>query len=115
MDVERLTERLATPATRRRIVMTGAKLAYAAPLVAVSFKLTGSGALAAAPICPATYTPDENNVVFGGPACCRCTCSLSGTGDYQASDDTCRHNGEDVGPSGTGICTIECIAGTLSL
>jgi hypothetical protein len=114
IDEKQGTE-LGPQVTRRRIVTTGAKLAYAAPLVAVSFKLTGSGALAATPICPATYTPDEKNVAFGGPACCRCTCSLSTKGQYQASDDTCRLNSKNVGPTGTKKCKIECIAGTLSL
>jgi len=98
--------------TRRRIVTTGVKLAYAAPLVAVSFKLTGSGALAALPTCPEGSTPDENNVAFGGPACCSCTCSLSTRGQYQASDDTCRVNGINVGPTGTKKCRIVCITPT---
>jgi len=44
-----LLERGATSiVTRRTIVKTGAKLAYAAPLVAASFKLSSMGALAAA-------------------------------------------------------------------
>ena len=41
------TPALAAPTTRRAVVKTGAKLAYAAPLVAASFKLTGRGAAAA--------------------------------------------------------------------
>lgn len=44
--LEKMTE--ASP-TRRQIVKTGAKLAYAAPLVAVSMKLTASGSLAKNP------------------------------------------------------------------
>jgi hypothetical protein len=38
-----LSEERERPLTRRRVVTTGAKLAYAAPLVAVSFKLSARG------------------------------------------------------------------------
>lgn len=46
MDV--IEDRLATPATRRTVVKTGAKLAYAAPLVAASFQLAGLNGVAGA-------------------------------------------------------------------
>jgi hypothetical protein len=45
-DLAMLTDELERVVTRRRVVATGAKLAYAAPLVAVSFKLSTRGAAA---------------------------------------------------------------------
>jgi hypothetical protein len=47
MNEEALVRVASSRVTRRTIVTTGTKLAYAAPLVAASFKLTGSGVLAA--------------------------------------------------------------------
>ena len=46
MAVEEFTQRLDSRTTRRIVVKTGAKLAYAAPLVAASFKLTSASVLA---------------------------------------------------------------------
>jgi hypothetical protein len=71
--VEKLSTlgQLARSTTRRNVVRTAAKLGYAAPLVAASFKLDARGALAAQ--CPDTYflvtevDPDQ---------CCRCTHTL---------------------------------------
>jgi len=47
MPIEELTDQLATSTTRRTIVKTGAKLAYAAPIVAATMKLSAGGAAAA--------------------------------------------------------------------
>jgi hypothetical protein len=49
-QLERVGNELERTVTRRRVVTTGAKLAYAAPLVAVSYKLSQRGALAASPV-----------------------------------------------------------------
>ena len=79
LPIEELTNSLETQITRRTIVRTGAKLAYVAPLVAVTFKLTGSHASAASgsnPECRgadcATFTPCSTNsdcvCVDGGSA-----------------------------------------------
>ena len=46
MDRELVEKTAASRLTRRKIVTTGTKLAYAAQLVAASFKLTAAGALA---------------------------------------------------------------------
>jgi hypothetical protein len=43
---------LAPATTRRRLLKTGAKFAYAAPPVAATFQLTGHGALAHSCKCP---------------------------------------------------------------
>jgi hypothetical protein len=48
--------------TRRRIVATGAKLAYSAPLVAASFALTGEGALATDCPCPSGTLPIPEHI-----------------------------------------------------
>jgi hypothetical protein len=71
MNQASLQERAATSVTRRTIVKTGIRLAYAAPLVAASFKLTTDGALAA--ICPPGYQGVQLSI---GPSCCRCRGSV---------------------------------------
>jgi hypothetical protein len=62
MPLDDLTARLTAPASRRVVVTRGAKLAYAAPLVAASMKL-GSGNAAAA--------------ISGGPVICEAPCRFS--------------------------------------
>ena len=69
--------RLNVPASRRTIVSTGAKLAYAAPIVAASFKLSAFSAQAqtASPgvvvgSCPAAGCP-------AGQKCCRTESGMS--------------------------------------
>jgi len=62
-----IEEQLSRGATRRTVVTTGAKLAYAAPLVAASLRLTASGALAAC----GGATPIEITV-DGELRCCGC-------------------------------------------
>ena len=55
-------ERAEGSATRRSVVKAGLKLAYGAPLVAASFKLTGSGALADEGVCSCVddkYSPKQ--------------------------------------------------------
>jgi hypothetical protein len=90
MDLEGLREHLDAQATRRRIVKTGVRLAYAAPIVAATFKLAGSGVLAQT-ICvcgctvggPWLFNPStgrcESQCLPGTPGCppsfeCRPTC-----------------------------------------
>jgi hypothetical protein len=69
------TARLVTPATRRAVVKTGAKLAYAAPLVAASVGLTASGALAACGgTTPLPITVDGESLCCG---CCQIANPLS--------------------------------------
>ena len=53
--------------SRRSILRSGAKLAYAAPLVAATFKLDARGVLAAT--CPAGTT---QIVMNGESSCCKC-------------------------------------------
>jgi hypothetical protein len=73
-DVSELSidEQLSRGTTRRTVVTTGAKLAYAAPLVAASFGLTARGALAAC----GGVTPLSFTGVDGDPLCCGC-CQIS--------------------------------------
>jgi hypothetical protein len=62
-----LDEQLKQGTTRRTVVTTGAKLAYAAPLVAATVGLTASGALAVCGgITPFPFTFD------GDSLCCGC-------------------------------------------
>jgi hypothetical protein len=74
-DVSELSidDQLSRGTTRRTVVTTGAKLAYAAPLVAASFALTARGALAAC----GGQTPIGFTGVGGEALCCGC-CSQAG-------------------------------------
>jgi len=64
MPFEELTDQLATSTTRRTVVKTGAKLAYAAPLVAATMKLSAAGVGAAS---PPNDTPPDTCPVFTSP------------------------------------------------
>ena len=62
------TARLVTPATRRTIVATGAKLAYAAPLVAASLKVSAVAVSAANLISPGPPPPPDRSLCGCYPA-----------------------------------------------
>ena len=47
MNEKDLTRHLEVATTRRKVVKTGVKIAYAVPVIAATFKLTAKGALAA--------------------------------------------------------------------
>ena len=69
--------------SRRKIVTTGTKLAYAAPLVAASFKLSALTASATEWVWMTVITLEEQGYVIGdSPPCkvviCHATCSESG-------------------------------------
>ena len=76
-DVSELSidEQLSRGTTRRTVVTTGAKLAYAAPLVAATVALTGGSALA---VCGGA-TPFSLTGTGGEELCCGC-CSQVGLG-----------------------------------
>lgn len=76
-DISELSidEQLSRGTTRRTVVTTGAKLAYAAPLVAASVALTGGGALAACGgTTPLALTVDDRLLCCG---CCPQTRAIS--------------------------------------
>jgi hypothetical protein len=98
------TPSLDTTTTRRHVLTTGAKLAYAAPVVAATMKLTTSGTAAisgGAPVCLTTGTccPDEatcqaqcctGRVAFGDVACPGGPiCAGSSCGGMCATDNDC--------------------------
>jgi hypothetical protein len=60
-----------TKITRRKVVKTGAKFAYAAPVVVATFKLSEGGALAAS--CPRKYVFDANGPFGSGCYNCNVT------------------------------------------
>lgn len=84
MNEELLGRATSSRLTRRTIVTTGTKLAYAAPLVAASFKLTGRGAFATDWVWMDVITLEEQGLIVGqdSPQCkviiCHATCSESG-------------------------------------
>lgn len=88
MDLDERDSPAGAPVDRRRIVKAGAKLAYAAPLVAASFKLAANGALAQRVTCPAGY--DYVPVGPSGHAeCCHCPkCTATGVA-YDPKFKTC--------------------------
>lgn len=82
MAIERVPELEMPVTTRRTVVKTGAKLAYAAPLLAASFKLNASGGLAQSTCnCVGIEggVPDESPYGGGDVAQC-CTCEHCKTG-----------------------------------
>jgi hypothetical protein len=116
-----LQEERRTRPTRRAVVATGVKLAYAAPLVAASFGLTG-GALAAADcsckpagfVFDASPPLDQNSNLFGyAPACCSCThCTdLGATAPYyDPASNQCLQGGQSLASICYPICADVCHA-----
>jgi hypothetical protein len=85
--------------TRRRVVTTGAKLAYTAPLVAASYRLGSGLAAAASPVCV------ENELCGNGHPCCFCLSNNNVLNCYQ--DQYCEDAPQcsDSEPcSGGGLC-----------
>ena len=82
-DVSELSidEQLSRGATRRTVVTTGAKLAYAAPLVAATSGSLRGGALAAC----GGATPYSLTGAGGEELCCGC-CSQAGLGPVQRAE-----------------------------
>jgi len=91
--MDKFTDHLGTDVTRRQVVKTGVKLAYAAPLVAASFRLTAGSTAAAdlwVPIITEAEWLESEGIVGGfdkpddkGPKDCKTvichrTCSESG-------------------------------------
>lgn len=70
-----LSEHLESSTSRRKIVTTGAKVAYAAPVVAASFKLSqaGAGAVSANAPCD-TFQCGEGPCVDNGDILANCYC-----------------------------------------
>jgi hypothetical protein len=62
-----LSEQLHSRSTRRTVVATGAKLAYAAPIVAASFKMSGVNAQALSPVGGCFHSTGTNGGCM--PAC----------------------------------------------
>jgi hypothetical protein len=124
MDNIDLESRLAISPTRRTIVKTGVKLAYAAPVLAASFRLSqmGVGAVSGK-VCPPNLICDErradcgndddgvcSNVVSIDPN--SCICGNDACGPDCSTDADC----QDYAPGsicqapGTGCCGQTCIA-----
>ena len=85
MSIERLADLEVPVTSRRTVVKTGAKLAYAAPLLAACFKLNASGGLAQS-TCNCTGIPGgvPDETPYGGGTvaqCCTCEhCESGGRG-----------------------------------
>jgi hypothetical protein len=83
MPLDELTELQASTTTRRTIVRTGAKLAYAAPLVAATMKLGAEGAGAqvqASPVCrPGASCTSVGELVPCDGSNCFCVRTFSGS------------------------------------
>jgi len=82
MNRELFEKTAASRLTRRKIVTTGTKLAYAAPVVAASFKLSASGVSAEWVWMTVVTLEEQGYIITGDPPCrvviCHATCSESG-------------------------------------
>jgi hypothetical protein len=98
MAVEELSAQLAKETSRRTVVKTGAKLAYAAPIVAASFKLSARGAGAA------TVSGEPGSGCSGDFVCGNAP-TACGT-DNRGFGDTCYcfASTENTGVCGANIC-----------
>jgi hypothetical protein len=96
--LEQLDETLATATTRRTIVKTGAKLAYAAPLVALSFQVSQRGAGATGAAASPTQPPTECGHSFGGASGGGCMAACTSTGCTGEVCDGCNAPGQPCDP-----------------
>ena len=71
MGLDQSSENQSGTISRRTVVKTGVKLAYAAPVVVATFKLTEGGALAAS--CPRRYVFDASGPYGAGCYNCQTT------------------------------------------
>ncbi len=72
MALDELTKHLGNSTSRRTIVKTGGKLAYAAPLVAASFKLSANAAGAVSPGGPCKTFQCGGELCLSSPTVCAC-------------------------------------------
>ena len=70
MTSDLINKQLESSVTRRRVVGTGVKLAYAAPVVAASFKLNAASAQTVSVACDAGQCNDPH--ICGGDGTCAC-------------------------------------------
>src|SRR5687768_567719 len=125
MDRIDLEDRIANSTTRRTIVKTGAKLAYVAPIVAASFKVSAINALAqvSPPTCPPNLICNEreapcgedvdgvcSNVVSVDPTSCICGNDSCGPACETDSDCQTYAPGSICQAPDTGCCGQTCIA-----
>jgi len=104
MNEELLERGVTSVVTRRTIVKTGAKLAYAAPLVAVTMKVSGSSAFAASPTPEPRGVQCWHSIGAGKPAGCMEACAAAGCPGNQ-----CDGFNSDGNPDPTpGPCEIHC-------
>src|SRR6476660_4722301 len=85
--------------SRRRVVETGVKLAYAAPLVAASYKVGSGSALALSPTCSAGTCEAPNFCASDNTCACR---TVSGDvhtlqNEYCVAVDQCASNADCPG------------------
>ena len=108
MAIERVPELEMPVTTRRTVVKTGAKLAYAAPLLAASFKLNASGGLAQSTCnCEGIEggVPDESPYGGGDVAQC-CTCEHCKSERPGETNGTFVYRGAYYNPD-TNLCACE--------
>lgn len=106
MDSNEISEQMTTRQTRRAVLGKGVKLAYAAPVVAATFKLSVAGTLAA--VCPPGYTHIPN--ADRSRECCACDCTTADV-ELDPVNLTCT---SPVFGDVTKIC-LECVSSVQSL
>jgi len=127
MDGIDLESQIATSTTRRTVVKTGAKLAYAAPVLAASFRLSQMGAMAAVSgnVCPPNLIcgvqPEECDSPGDDTGVCSqvksveadsCICGNDACGPACSTDADCQKYapGAICQAPDTGCCGQACIA-----
>jgi hypothetical protein len=96
------------PTTRRRVLATGAKLAYAVPVVAATMKLSVLEATAAC-ACPAATATAAYFEVTGGTHTGECAVCPANAGGYSSGQNRCNlAGGARVAPSGfvAKVCAV---------
>jgi len=125
MDGIDLESQIATSTPRRAVVKTGAKLAYAAPVLAASFRLSQMGAMAAVSghVCPPNLVCNVQQEPCGEDAtgvCSNvrsveavlCICGNDACGPACSTDSDCQTYapGSICQAPDTGCCGQSCIA-----
>jgi hypothetical protein len=110
MNFDQMSESLSNQTTRRTVVKTGVKLAYAAPLVAATMKLSAQGVFAAQSggltFCGHSTCAGPDGVILNTCGCMQACAAAGGTGN--TCNDICgdgQHTGLcPVGQGGNNPC-----------
>lgn len=108
MALDDMAEKLTDTTTRRTIVKTGAKLAYAVPVVAATTRLSGGSAVAASPPCGGGGVCKVDQDCCAGETCIGGICSVANCEGRTCGNFAQCHATADcqcyTAPEGAGVC-----------